>query len=137
MDMTQKRLKWPTKKDQDFQLPQFLIFFFVKILGICPLVLYNKVCQNWCQGHQYGSTYKVIRLSDVHPTAWRPNRFSHIDALHINLSHSAKESSLNFSRKKIRIGGVENLSFFSRQLTILNLNNSHIPNWKKNEFNLL
>jgi hypothetical protein len=47
-------------------------------------------------------------------TAWRPYKLSHIDALCINLLYQSKDQCLKFSQKKLRIGGVEHLSFFSQ-----------------------
>ena len=55
-----KYSKWPTQKNLDFQTTNSQ-YFFVKISGIGPLV--SRI--NWCEGHWCGSTYMVIRLSNV------------------------------------------------------------------------
>ena len=51
-------------------------------------------------------------------TGWWPYRLCHINALHINLFYSPKDQSLKFSQKILRIGGVENLSFFESAILI-------------------
>ena len=52
--------KWLTQKSWVFFRYQFSIFF-AKILGIGPWV--SRM--NWCKEHQCGSTYMVVRLSDI------------------------------------------------------------------------
>ena len=93
--------KWPTQKKVIFQNRQFSIFF-VKILWIGPWVSRIK----WCEGHWNGSTYMVVRLSDIRSetakkclfcvfrpflslcrTASRPYGLSQINALRIIQSH--------------------------------------------------
>ena len=49
-----------TQKNWDFQLPSSQ-FFFAKISGIGLWV--STI--NWCKGHWCGSTYLVVRLSDI------------------------------------------------------------------------
>ena len=65
MGMKQKKFlkknpNWPTQKNWVFQNRQFSIFF-VKILEIGPRV--SRM--NWCEGHQCGLTYMVVRLSNI------------------------------------------------------------------------
>ena len=74
-------------------------YFFLKISGIGFWV--NSI--NWCKSHQCGSTYMVVRLSDISSktgkkcnfcvfrpfwsicrTASQPYKLSHTNALHIN-----------------------------------------------------
>ena len=57
--LKRKNAKWLTQ-NWDFQLPQFSISF-LKISGIDHWVSRT----NWCKGTQCGSTYMVIRLSDM------------------------------------------------------------------------
>ena len=52
--LKKKKSKWPTQKKVIFQLCQFSIFF-------CE----NFMDRSWCKGHWWGSTYMVVRLSDI------------------------------------------------------------------------
>ena len=73
---------------------------------------------DWCEGQWCGSTYMVVRMSDVssktdkkcifcgfrlflslRPTASSPYRLSHINALCINESSQPKDQSMNFWEK--------------------------------------
>ena len=77
-------------------------YFFIKISWIGPWV--SRI--NWCEGHWYGSTSMVVRLSKISSkigkkcifcvfrpflslcrTASQPDRLSHINALCINQSY--------------------------------------------------
>ena len=48
-------------KKLSFSKPPILNIFFPKITGIGPWV--RRI--NWCKGHWCGSTYMVMRLSDI------------------------------------------------------------------------
>ena len=107
---------------QGFANPQY---FFTKISGIGPWM-----CRiDWCEGHWCGSTYMVVRLSDISSktgkkyifavfrlflrlrrTASQPYRLNHVDALRINQSYTSKDQSQKFSRKNI-----ENWRFLKTQ----------------------
>ena len=113
--MKQKNQNGQFKKTEIFNSPNSQ-YFFTKISGIGPWV--SRI--NWREGHQCGSTYIVIRLSDVSSkmtknalfcvfspflslclTAWWPYSLSHIDALRINLSYLPKVIYNFFFKKKI------------------------------------
>jgi hypothetical protein len=93
---------------------------------------------NWCKGHQYGSTYMVVRLSNLRSktgkkclfclfcpfwtlcrTAWQPYRSSHIDALRISLSHWLKD------QKYWELAVLKNSFFLCRPLWIFFLLHPH------------
>ena len=71
MEMKQKKIflnKNIKMADWDFQNCQFSIFF-TKILGIGPWVY--RI--NWCERHEFGSTYMAVRLSEIRGDAFSPN----------------------------------------------------------------
>ena len=55
-----KKSKMADYKKVIFQLHQFSIFF-MKISWMCYWVSIN----NWCKGHWCGSTYMIVRLSEI------------------------------------------------------------------------
>ena len=55
-----KKSKWPTQKTEFFNSPNSQ-YIFLKILGIGSW--FSRI--NWYKGHQCGSTYMVVRLSNV------------------------------------------------------------------------
>ena len=96
--LKKKKSKWPTKKSL-FPSSANSQYFFAKISWIGPLV--SRI--DWCEGHWCGSTYIVMRLSDISSktgkkcifcvfrlflslcrTASQPYRLSHTNALRIN-----------------------------------------------------
>ena len=91
-----EKSKWPTQKTEIFNIANSQ-YFFTKISGIGPWV--SRI--NWCEAQQCGSTYMVIRLSDV---SSRPYKLSHIADLRINLFYSLKDQS-QACRKVWQSGG--------------------------------
>ena len=103
-------------------------YFLVKISWIGPWV--SRI--EWCEGHWNGSTYMVVRLSDIRSetakkglfcvfmpflsllcwTASRPYGLSQINALRIIQSHQPKDQSMKFSQKILRIGRAGKWPFF-------------------------
>ena len=102
-------------------------YFFAKISGIGPWVSRT----NWCKGHWCGSTYMVVRLSDlsskkgeehkkyifipflsIRRTAWQPYKLNHINPLRINLSYLPKDQSVKFLRKNIEDWRSWKMTFF-------------------------
>ena len=55
-----KKSKWSTQKICFFNFMNSQ-YFFAKISGIGPWICKR----NWCEGHECGSLYGVVRLSDV------------------------------------------------------------------------
>ena len=83
----------------------------------------NKVCKaklNWKVFNPTKALHLIIRCGRVvtdlskfwfrEENLWRPTRWIHIDALHINLSYWPMDQSLKFSRKNI-----ENWRFWKTQ----------------------
>jgi hypothetical protein len=102
-------------------------YFFVKILWIGPWV--SRI--DWCKGHWCGSTYMVVRLSDISwktgkkcifgvfrlflgscRTASQPYRLSHVNALRINQFYEPKDQSMKFSQKNIENWRSWKMTFF-------------------------
>ena len=111
-------------KKSSFSISPILIIFFTKISGIGPWVSII----NWCEVHWCGSTYIVIRLSDVSLMT-----IYYIKGLRINLSYIPMNKSLKFSQnKKVRINVIEKLSFFVLAILIFFTSSSWNP--KKNFF---
>ncbi len=100
-------------------------YFFMKISWIGPWV--SRI--DWCEGHWCGSTYMVVRLSDISSktgkkcifcvfclflslrrTVSRPYRLSHIIALYINQSYWPKDQSMKVWQKNF-----ENWRFWKTQ----------------------
>ena len=121
------------KKTEIFNSPNSQ-YFFMKISWIGPWV--SRI--DWCEGHWCGSTYMVVRVSDISSNTGKKCIFcvlGHFWAYvgqphnHRGWATSMSFASINstnsrnnpwyFHEKIFRIGGVENLVFF--ESTILNL----------------
>ena len=133
-----KNSKWPTKKIQNGRLKKTSFsssansqYFFMKFLWIGPWV--SRI--DWCEGHWFGSTYMVVRLSDISSKTDKKCVFCVFRLFvgqphdHISWDISMPFASINstyprtnpwnFCKKILRIGGAGRWHFFG--LAILNL----------------
>ena len=109
-----------------FQLPQFWIFFS-KLSWIGPWV--SRI--DWCKGHWCGSTYIVVRLTDICSktgkkwifcvlgqffslcrSASQPYWLSHINALRINWDTNPIHEI--FEKKYWELAGLKNSNFLNQ-----------------------
>ena len=102
MGMKQKNSKWPTKKNKDFQNRQFSKIFSENY-RIGP---WNSII-DWCEGNWCGSTYIVVRLSEVSLKTGKKYIFC-VFRLFLSLCRTA---SWPYRLCHIN-GGFEKLSFF-------------------------
>ena len=120
------KCKWPTQKNLIFQLRQFSIFLMI-FLWFGPWI--SRI--DWCEGHWFGLTFMVVRMSDIGSktgkkcvfcvfrlvlslcqTASKPYRLSHTNALCINQFYKPKDQSIKFSWKNIKNWRSWKMSFF-------------------------
>ena len=60
---SKRNSKWMTQKNWAFQVPPILNIFSRKFHRLVFGLVLSRI--NWCQWHQCGSTYMVVRLSNI------------------------------------------------------------------------